>query len=822
MLGDFNCDFTIEGNKVLEFCDVYNLENVVKEPTCYKNPLNPTHIDVILTNRSKNFQDTTTIETGLSDFHKMTITCLKCYFKKNPPRVVYYRNYKKFDEHRFRNDLHTEIYTNSENNTNYEEIKTKIMKQINKSAPMKKKFIRANNSPFMNKKLHQAIMTRSRYKNRYNKNPTTENEMKYKKQRNICVNLLKKAKRTYYNNLDIKILNDNREFWKNVKPLFTNKQIRLSKAILIENDVTITNDESIAEVFNDFFINTTTNLNLGGDNEANVQENCRHDFNTILETYAHHPSVRKIKEKIKIENEFSFTTTTTTDIMQEINKLDSNKTTAHGDIPVKILKICSDIVSPHLNDIYDNIVKLNEFPNSLKLADVTPAHKKDDTTNKTNYRPVSILPTISKIFERDMFNQIFEYIEQYLSPYLCGFRKHYNTQNCLMVMIEKWKKALDKKEKAGAVLTDLSKAFDSLNHRLLIAKLHAYGFNENSLRLIYNYLTFRKQRTKVNNSFSTWKDIKSGVPQGSILGPLLFNIFINDVFLFLPETEIVNYADDNTPYTINKDATQVITKLESDSENLNDWFRLNFLKSNDDKYKLLLTGSENTTMKIGTETIQNSSSVKLLGITIDNKLNFNEHVIKMCKKASKKIHALGRIAKYMTSDKLKLIMKAFIDSEFGYCPLIWMFHNRTLNNKINHLHERVLRLVYKDHNSSFSQLLAKDNTLSIHGRNLQKLAIEMYKIKNNLSPPIVTDLFTRHTATYNLRRNKTWENTNVRTVTYGTETVLFRGPKIWEIIPDTTKQSSSLSEFKTKIKSWIPSECTCRLCKTFIPNLGFI
>ena len=156
-------------------------------------------------------------------------------------------------------------------------------------------------------------------------------------------------------------------------------------------------------------------------------------------------------------------------------------------------------------------------------------------------------------------------------------------------------------------------------------------------------------------------------------------------------------------------------------------------------------------MNIGTDVIQNESSVKLLGIIIDNKLNFNEHVRKMCKKASKKLHALSRIANHMTSDKLKLVMRAFIESEFGCCPLLWMFHNRTLNICTKEpcvLSTKIITL----------QLLSKYNTLNIHQRNLQKLAIEMYKIKNNLSPLTVSDLFTRHTDTYVLRQNRDMGN----------------------------------------------------------------
>ena len=170
-----------------------------------------------------------------------------------------------------------------------------------------------------------------------------------------------------------------------------------------------------------------------------------------------------------------------------------------------------------------------------------------------------------------------------LSKYLCGFRKGFNSQHCLLFMLEKLRKAIDKGLYTGILLTDLSKAFDCLSHDLLIAKLNAYGFSNNALKFINDYLTGRKQRTKVNESFSSWRDIIYGVPQGSILGPLLFNIYINDLFLFCNSFEIANYADDCTPYEINKSIESVIHRLEQDSIILFQWYENNYLKANPDK-----------------------------------------------------------------------------------------------------------------------------------------------------------------------------------------------------------------------------------------------
>ena len=312
------------------------------------------------------------------------------------------------------------------------------------------------------------------------------------------------------------------------------------------------------------------------------------------------------------------------------------------------------------------------------------------------------------------------------------------------------------------------------------------------------------------------------MPQGSILGPLFFNIYMNDIFLFTPDIDITNYADDTTPHTTEKNLDKLLKILEENTNELVNWFQNNYMKSNEDKNYLIVTNCDNGSAKIGNHKIDCSQSVKLLGVHIDNKLNFNEHVSKMCKKVSTKLHALARISPFMSTEKLRILMKAFIESQFGYCPLIWMFHNRTANNRINSLHERALRIVYKDFNSSFQELLDKDNTVTIHHRNLQKLATEMYKVKNGISPVMMTCIFNEVHNKYNLRNNRIWSTHNVRTVNCGTETLSFRGPKTWELLPDSIKEAKSLKEFKTKVKVWKPEGCTCRVCKTYIASLGFL
>ena len=190
------------------------------------------------------------------------------------------------------------------------------------------------------------------------------------------------------------------------------------------------------------------------------------------------------------------------------------------------------------------------------------------------------------------------------------------------------------------------------------------------------------------------------------------------------------------------------------------------MKSNDDKCHLIVANKNDVSINLEYDTIESSNSVKLLGIFVDKQLNFNEHVSKLIKKGNQKLHALARVSKYLNQDKLRILMKSFIESQFNYCPLVWMFHNRTLNNKINRLHERALRIVYKDvmgDNVSFQDLLDKDGTVKIHDRNLQRLAVEMYKVKNNLSPLPIQELFIDQAIKYDLRKTRCWQVPDVDT-----------------------------------------------------------
>ena len=244
--------------------------------------------------------------------------------------------------------------------------------------------------------------------------------------------------------------------------------------------------------------------------------------------------------------------------MKKTNNLDTAKVSQQSDVPTKILKQNADYFAGYFCGNINQCISKSMFPPDLKLANVTPVYKNKSKNSKDNYRPVSILSNISKIYERCLYDQIQVFFESILSKYQCGFRRGYNAQHCVMTLIEKWKKSADNGGAFSALFTDLSKAFDCLSHELLIAKLDAYGFDKNALKLVNSYLSNRKQRVKINNKYSSWSEILFGVPQGSILGSLLFNIFICDMFYFLEDYDIANYADDSTRYNADKNVESVV------------------------------------------------------------------------------------------------------------------------------------------------------------------------------------------------------------------------------------------------------------------------
>ena len=279
------------------------------------------------------------------------------------------------------------------------------------------------------------------------------------------------------------------------------------------------------------------------------------------------------------------------------------------------------------------------------------------------------------------------------------------------------------------------------------------------------------------------------------------------------------------------DLEKLMAKLECAANSAREWLFYNGMKLNSKKCHLLVCGHKFESMicKIDHTMVIETHLVKLLGITIESDLTFDKHMAIVCKKASQKLNALSQLCALISFDKRKMLMNAFFNSQFSYSPLVWMFHNRQINTKINNLHYRALRIIYLDETSSFEELLRRDGTVTVHHRNLQFLVTEMFKVFNGIAPPFMQDVFKRHGNAFaenvssNTRSKLNFYNpSNPRTVKYGLETLTTLGPKLWEMIPVGIRNSISLSVFKTKIKTCVPRSCPCRLCKVYVPRLGFL
>ena len=247
-----------------------------------------------------------------------------------------------------------------------------------------------------------------------------------------------------------------------------------------------------------------------------------------------------------------------------------------------------------------------------------------------------------------------------------------------------------------------------------------------------------------------------------------------------------------------------------------DWFKINSMKANPGKFQFMVLGVKSIApfnLNVNGKIIPSSNEVKLLGITIDNQLKFKKYIEELCKKSSYKLHALRRIRGYLTVEKARILAYAFIDSQFNYAPLIWMFAGKTLINKICKIHHRTLQVVYNEYNKSYQELLQLNNIVSIHQRHLQYLALEVFKSLMHLNPEFMWSYFNEKPITYDLRKGTKVFLPPVKSFRLGLNSVHFRGSILWNNLPSSIKNSQTINEFKVKLKNLGNIHCTCGVCR---------
>ena len=449
------------------------------------------------------------------------------------------------------------------------------------------------------------------------------------------------------------------------------------------------------------------------------------------------------------------------------------------------------------------------FPDDLKIAVLSPIFKKGDRSSCGNYRPISVLSVIAKILEKIVFNQLCNYLDdnKIITNQQSGFRKKHSTETSLLAATDRWYCNMDNGLLNGVLFLDLKKAFDCVDHQILLNKLALYGIRGITLNWFKSYLSNRKQICKVNNIFSDVKPIKTGVPQGSNLGPLLFLTYVNDLPNCLDSASASMFADDTNITITGQTVQELQTNLNNNLEKVHQWLLANKLTLSYDKTEYMIIGSrqkianiqEEPIISIGNEPMKKISKCKTLGVIIDDKLLWKDHISEINTKVSKGLGIMKRIKPFVTESVLQTIYKSLILPYFDYCSMIWDNAANYNLQKLQKMQNRAARIVTgNNYDIPSKDLLHQLNWKMLEKRRGNKKALLMYKVKNGVAPESIQNLFvTSDNQDYSLRSNLINFRLDKPKRNFMKKSISYSGAKCWNDLPTDLKSNTlTMNQFR--------------------------
>ena len=650
ILGDLNCnmlktdkDANIPTKKIKSLYELYQLTQMIDEATRVTMATSSL-IDHIVTNTPEKISDSGVIHTGISD-HSLVFAIRKISVIDKQENILEIRNMKNFNEEKFIEDLLKQpwehIYFSAENPNAMWEIWKKIFLDVlDKHAPLQHKKIRSKKAPWITNDIRNLMNTRDKFKRKAILTNNENDWLNFRLTRNKVNIKLRNVKKDYYSSKIAGQKFNPKKAWKSINSLLgrENKPTVVNELTVGNNNLTC--PEYIAEGFNEYF------SNIGPELSSKI-DSSNYNFETYIKS---------------AKSEFAaFQPVTVSQISHLLHGLSGNKATGIDKISCKIIKLAAPVISDSLTLICNQAITLSSFPDEWKIARVVPLYKNGQCNIPGNYRPISVLPAISKIMERILHDQLYKYLTKFdlFSDTQFGFRKFHSTASALLDCTNDWYINLDRKMFNLVVVIDLKKAFDTVDHQILLSKLELYGIIGQALNLLKSYLTNRKQKCQIKNAFSSERLIKCGVPQGSILGPLLFLLYINDLPHCLSKTKPQLFADDTNLTASANSVTDLEVAVNSDLENLRKWLIANKLSLNVAKTEFIIIGSKSMTKNISNphanvfienKQIKQVYECKTLGVKIDQHLSWKGNTDEIRKKVSAGISAIRRIKPFVDQD----------------------------------------------------------------------------------------------------------------------------------------------------------------------------